>query len=128
MKPRFIDPKSPGAPSPACDVVTGRRDQRLVDCGPLSEQADAAIRAGRELHVILAEGKLEELGALIGMVPKDDYDEAVARAAAAEDESVRKGAILAGIEEMSAAEDKLREALGMSHQDPGDGTDKQEQQ
>lgn len=113
MNPRFIDPKSPGAPAPACDVVTGRRDGRIIDAGPLNRKAEAAIRAGRDLHVLLSASKIKELGALIGMVPQENFDEAVAAKLAAEDESARRGAIIAGTEDLSAAEAKLREALGV---------------
>jgi len=117
MNPRFIDPKSPGAPAPACDVVTGRRDGRIIDAGPLNRKAEAAIRAGRDLHVLLSASKIKELGTLIGMVPQEDFDEAVAAKLAAEDESVRRGAIIAGTEDLSAAEAKLREALGPTPSD-----------
>ncbi len=125
MKAKLIELPNPKGRPPHCCIVSGRRDGPLVDFGELTQKASGPGDPHVYLRTVVVEDAARDL---LGMVRQVDVD--ALRAALSESEAKRERveAILAGAEELSAAEDKLRAALGVSLEDPDDGTDDQEQE
>lgn len=119
MKPKLVELPNHRSNPPHCCVVSGRRDGPVVDLGELTQKA----RGGGPPRLYVRQAILEEVGEdLLGMVPKSKHVALENDLADAEAERDRLAAIVAGTEDLSGAEDKLREALGVSRADPDDRT------
>lgn len=125
MKARLVELPSHKSSPPHCCVVTGRRDGQLIDFGDPTQKACGPADPRLYMRSVVVEDAAREL---LGMVPQAEVDALRQELAECDAERQRVGAILAGAEDLSAAEDKLREALGVSREDPGDATDDQEPQ
>jgi hypothetical protein len=120
-KPKLIELPERRSSPPHCCIVTGRRDGQIIDAGlPAAKARDV-----KNPHLYFRDVVVEEWAGLLGMVPAVEADELRRQLEVAELERDRLAAIVAGSEDLSAAEDKLREALGASQADPGDGKDTQ---
>ena len=105
MKPTLVTFPAHNSKPPHKCIVSGRRDGEVVDF-----QKDYV---GTDPHVYIRRHRVEEAAEdLCGMVRQKVVDALKDQLAAAEAERDRLAAIVAGGEEMSVAEDKLREALG----------------
>lgn len=86
-------------------IVTARRDGELVDFG--------ADFKGTNPHVYIRRQIVERAGTeVLGMVPQKTVNALQTELAEAQDERDRLAAIVAGGQDLSAAEERLREALG----------------
>lgn len=103
MRPKVITLPAPGSKPPHTCVVTGRRDGEVVDFGKDFNGIDPHIYVRRET----VEAAAEECG----MVRQAEVDELRAELEEANVEAGRLRAIVAGKEDLSAAEDRLRAAL-----------------
>lgn len=121
---KLIELPSPKGRPPHCCIVTGRRDGPLLDFGELTEKAAGVAEPHIYLRAIVVENAARQT---LGMVPKSEVDKLQAELAESEAERQRLAEILAGVEDLSAAEDKLRAALGVSQADPDDGTSTDEE-
>jgi hypothetical protein len=105
MKPTLVTLPAHNSKPPHTCVVSGRRDGECVDF-----QKDFV---GRDPHIYIRRHRVEEAAKdLCGMVKKDVVDALQAELAAAEEERDRLIGIVAAGKDLSAAEDRLREALG----------------
>ena len=118
MKIKLIEFPDRRSSPPHCCIVTGRRDGQIVDLGLMTAKAAAV----KNPHLYLRAPVVEEAARAIGMEPKADVDALRQELAECDDERKRLAAIVAGSEDLSAAEGKLRAALGPSQADPGDAT------
>lgn len=110
MHPRVINAKAPSCPWPKCDIATGRQDGELVNFGELAPVVRSA--KAKDPAALIRTSRVEWAAKeLLGMVSKKTVDALQAELAEAQAEAERLGAIVAGGEELSAAEDKMREAL-----------------
>lgn len=103
MKPKIITLPAPSSRPPHTCVVTGRRDGEVVDFG--------VAAAGTEPHIYIRRERIESAAEKCGMVRQSVVDELRDELEEANAEAGRLRAIVAGKEGLSAAEDKLREAL-----------------
>lgn len=103
MDPKLVTLPAHNSKPPHTCVVTGRRDGEVVDFGKDFEGTDPHIYVRRE--------KVEVAGELCGMVRQAEVDELKAELEEANAEAGRLRAIVAGKEDLSAAEAKLRAAL-----------------
>lgn len=105
MKPTIVTLPAHNSKPPHTCVVSGRRDGEVVDF-----QKDFT---GTDPHIYIRRHRVEEAAEdLCGMVKQKVVDALKAQLAEAEAERDRLAAIVAGGEELSAAEERLREALG----------------
>lgn len=112
MKPKLVTLPAHNSKPPHKCLVTGRRDGELVDF-----QKDFV---GRDPHVYIRRERVEEAAeSLCGMVRQDEVDVLSDKLEGAIAEKERLAAIVAGGEELSAAEARLREAIGPA---PTEGT------
>lgn len=100
---KLITLPQPSSRPPHTCVVSGRRDGEVVDFGKDYDGIDPHIYVRRVI--------VEEAAVLCGMVKKPVVDALVEELDEANDEAGRLRAIVAGKEDLSAAEDKLRAAL-----------------
>lgn len=84
-------------------IVTGRRDGEVVDF--------MRDFVGTDPHVYIRRELVEVAGEVCGMVRQAEVDELRAELEEANAEAGRLRAIVAGKEDLSAAEDRLRAAL-----------------
>ena len=104
MHPRIIDAKAPSCPWPMCDVTTGRRDGDLVHFGEMAPVVTSA--AAKDPAALIKTSKVKWVAEnKLGMVSGRKLEEAQARIAELEAE-------IEPLRELSAAADRLREALG----------------
>lgn len=104
MRPKLVKLPAHNSKPPHKCVVTGRRDGELVDFGK--------DFVGVDPHIYVDRDKVEEAAKLCGMVPEPEVEAIRAELEEANAEAGRLRAIVAGKEGLSAAEAKLREALG----------------
>lgn len=110
MHPRLIDAKAPSCPWPKCDIATGRQDGELVNFGELAPVVTGA--AAKDPAALIRTSRVEWAAKeLLGLISKTTADALQAELAAAEEERDRLAEILAGVEDLSAAEGRLRNAL-----------------
>lgn len=102
-QPKLITLPQPSSKPPHTCVVSGRRDGQVIDFGKDYDGIDPHIYIRR--HVV------EEAAVLCGMVKQPAVDELKAELEEANAEAGRLRAIVAGKEDLSAAEDRLRAAL-----------------
>jgi hypothetical protein len=100
---KIITLPQPSSRPPHTCVVSGRRDGEVVDFGKDYDGVDPHIYVRRVI--------VEEAAVLCGMVKQADVDELKGELEEANAEAGRLRAIVAGKEDLSAAEDKLRAAL-----------------
>jgi hypothetical protein len=118
LKPKIVELPSHKSSPPHCCIVSGRRDGPIVDFGDPTDKACGPT----DPRVYLRGAVIEDVAInLLGMRPKVEVDELEQQLGECDAERQRLAAIVAGSEELSAAEDKLRAALGVSREDPGDG-------
>lgn len=103
MLPKLVEIPSHNSKPPHTCVVTGRHDGEVVDFGK--------DFVGVDPHIYIWRDKLEEAAEVCGMVRETRVKELEAELEEANAEAGRLRAIVAGKEGLSAAEDKLREAL-----------------
>lgn len=101
--PKLITLPQPSSKPPHTCVVSGRRDGEVIDF--LKDYN------GIDPHIYLRRLLVEEAAELCGMVKQAAVDELKAELAEANAEAGRLRAIVAGKEDLSAAEDRLRAAL-----------------
>lgn len=101
--PKLITLPQPSSKPPHTCVVSGRRDGQVIDFGKDYDGIDPHIYVRRVI--------VEEAAELCGMVKESVVDALVEELDEANDEAGRLRAIVAGKEDLSAAEDKLRAAL-----------------
>jgi len=119
IKPKLVELPTHKSSPPHCCVVSGRRDGPMVDFGDPTPKA----RGAGDPRLYVRGPVVEEAAVnLLGMVPQADVDALRQELAECDAERQRLAELVAGGEELSAAEDKLRAALGVSREDPGDGT------
>lgn len=104
MRPTIKQLPFPSSKPPHTCIVTGRRDGDILDFGTAFTGIDPWVYIWRD--------KVEEAAELCGMVRESEVDKLREELAEANAEAGRLRAIVAGKEGLSAAEDKLREALG----------------
>lgn len=105
MDPKIVTlPDHRSRPPHTC-IVTGRRDGPVVDFG---KEYDGIP----DPHIYIRREKIEEAGEVCGMVRQSVVDELREELEEANEEAGRLRAIVAAGEGLSAAEAKLREALG----------------
>lgn len=104
MKPKLVTLPVHNSKPPHTCIVTGRRDGEVVDFGKDYDGVDP--------HVYVRRETVEVAGELCGMERKSVVDEVRAELEEANAEAGRLRAIVSAGEELSAAEDRLREALG----------------
>jgi hypothetical protein len=119
LKAKIVELPSHKSSPPHCCIVTGRRDGPVIDFGD-----PAAKACGPADPRVYMRGAVVEEAAknLLGMRPAVEVKELEQQLGECDAERQRLAAIVAGSEELSAAEDKLRAALGVSQADPDDGT------
>jgi hypothetical protein len=103
LRPKLVKLPAHNSKPPHKCVVTARRDGELVDFGK--------DFVGTDPHIYIDRDKVEEAAELCGMVRQPVVDEIRSELEEANAEAGRLRAIVAGKEGLSAAEDKLREAL-----------------
>lgn len=103
MDPKIITLPQPSSKPPHTCIVTGRRDGEVIDFHKDYNGVDPHVYLRREL--------VEVAGEVCGMVRQPEVDELRAELAEANAEAGRLRAIVSGGEELSAAEDRLRQAL-----------------
>lgn len=103
MKPTVVTLPLPASKPPHTCIVTGRRDGEVVDFMHDYTGTDPHVYIRRELVEVAAEE--------CGMVRQAEVDELRAELEEADAEAGRLRAIVAGKEDLSAAEAKLRAAL-----------------
>lgn len=108
MKPKIIDLPAPSSKPPHTCIVTGRRDGQVVDFGKEF--------TGQDPHIYIRRETIESAGELCGMVRESVVQDLRDELEEANGEAGRLRAIVSAGQELSAAEDKLREALGPSTQ------------
>lgn len=104
MKPAIVTLPNRGSMPPHTCIVSGRRDGEVIDF-----RKDFL---GRDPHIYIRRERVEEAAELCGMVRADVVEDLRAELAEANAEAGRLRAIVSAGQELSAAEDKLREALG----------------
>lgn len=104
MRPKIVTLPAHNSKPPHTCIVSGRRDGEVVDFGK--------DYVGTDPHIYVRRERVEEAGEICGMVRRGEVDELRAELEEANSEAGRLRKIVAAGEEMSAAEDKLREALG----------------
>lgn len=104
MKPTIVTLPAHNSKPPHTCVVSGRRDGPVVDF-----HKDFV---GHDPHIYIRQERVEEAGEVCGMVRESVVEDLRGELAAARDGLERLTAIVAGGEELSAAEDRLRAALG----------------
>lgn len=102
-RPRLITLPQPSSRAPHTCVVSGRRDGEVVDF--------LKDFLGTDPHIYIRRQLVEEAGALCGMEKRAVVDELREELAEANAEAGRLRAIVAGKEDLSAAEERLRAAL-----------------
>lgn len=111
MHPRLIEAKAPSCPWPKADIATGRQDGTLVNFGELAPVVRSA--KAKDPAALIRTSRVEWAATeLLGLVSKKTVDALQAELAECQEEKDRLAALVAGGEELSAAEDKLRAALG----------------
>lgn len=119
IKPKLVELPTHKSSPPHCCVVSGRRDGPVVDFGDPTPKA----RGAGDPRLYVRQAVIEEAAMnLLGMRPAAEVKELEQQLAECDAERQRLGDLVAGGEDLSAAEDKLRAALGVSREDPGDGT------
>lgn len=103
MKPTVVTLPLPASKPPHTCIVTGRRDGEVVDFMHDYTGTDPHVYIRRELVEVAAEE--------CGMVRQAEVDELRAELEEANAEAGRLRKIVAGKEDLSAAEDRLRQAL-----------------
>lgn len=103
MRPKLVELPAHNSKPPHKCVVTGRRDGKLVDFGK--------DYVGVDPHIYIDRDKVEEAAEACGMVRESRVEELEAELEEADAEAGRLRRVVAGKEALSAAEDKLREAL-----------------
>jgi hypothetical protein len=110
VKPKLVTLPAHNSKPPHTCIVSGRRDGEVVDF-----QKDYT---GVDPHIYIRRHRIEEAAAeLCGMVKQKTVDELEEKLKVAEAEVGRLAKLVAGGEELSAAEDKLRGALGAAPTD-----------
>lgn len=104
MRPTLITLPQPSSKPPHTCIVSGRRDGEVVDFGKDYD--------GFDPHVYLRRQVVEDAAELCGMVKQPIVDDLREELEEANAEAGRLRAIVAAKEDLSAAEDRLREALG----------------
>lgn len=104
MRPKLVTLPAHNSKPPHTCIVSGRRDGEVVDFGK--------DYVGTDPHVYIRRERVEEAAVVCGMVRSDEAAELRRELDESKAEVARLGALVAGGEELSAAEDKLREALG----------------
>lgn len=104
MQPKILTLPAHNSKPPHTCVVSGRRDGEVVDFGK--------DFTGTDPHIYVRRERIEEAGEICGMVRQAEVDELRFELAEANAEAGRLRAIVAAGKELSAAEDRLREALG----------------
>lgn len=104
MRPKLVTLPAHNSKPPHTCIVSGRRDGEVVDFGK--------DYVGTDPHIYIRKERVEEAGEVCGMVRSAKVEELREELAAAREGIERLTAIVSGGEELSAAEDKLREALG----------------
>lgn len=105
MDPKLVTLPAHNSKPPHKCLVTGRRDDELIDF-----QKDFV---GRDPHIYIRRERVEYASEkLCGMVRQPEVDALRAELEEANKEAGRLRTIVAGGEALSAAEDRLREALG----------------
>jgi hypothetical protein len=107
LDPKLVTLPAHNSKPPHTCIVSGRRDGEVVDFCKDFKGIDPHVYIRRERVELAAE-------ALCGMVRQDEVDELRAELAEANAEAGRLRAIVSGKEALSAAEDRLREALEAS--------------
>lgn len=102
-KIKLIRLPQPSSKPPHTCIVSGRRDGEVIDFGKDYD--------GFDPHIYIRRFTVEEAARLCGMVRQNDVDELKAELEEANAEAGRLRAIVAGKEDLSAAEEKLRHAL-----------------
>lgn len=103
MLPKLVVLPAHNSKPPHTCVVTGRTDGDVVDFGK--------DFVGVDPHIYIWRDKVEEAAEVCGMVRQPVVDDLRAELAEANAEAGRLRAIVAGKEDLSAAEAKLRESL-----------------
>lgn len=103
MDPQIVTLPQPASKPPHTCIVTGRRDGEVVDFMHDYTGTDPHVYIRRELVEVAAEE--------CGMVRQAEVDEIRAELEEANAEAGRLRKIVAGKEDLSAAEDKLRASL-----------------
>lgn len=103
MDPKLVTLPTHSSKPPHTCIVTGRRDGQVID---FCKDFD-----GIDPHVYIRRETVEVAGELCGMVRQPEVDALRAELAEANAEAGRLRAIVSGGEALSAAEDRLREAL-----------------
>lgn len=104
MDPKLVTLPAHNSKPPHTCVVTGRRDGEVVD---FQKDFD-----GIDPHIYIRRERVEVAGEVCGMVRQAEVDALRDELVAAREGIDRLTAIVAGGEELSAAEDRLRQALG----------------
>ena len=104
MRPKLVTLPAHNSKPPHTCVVSGRRDGEVVDFGK--------DFVGTDPHIYVRRERVEEAGEVCGMVRQDVVDELQEKLGVAEAEMARLAQLVAGGKDLSAAEDRLREALG----------------
>lgn len=104
MHPKLVTLPAHNSKPPHTCVVSGRRDGEVVDF-----QKDFT---GTDPHIYIRRERVEEAAEICGMVRQKTVDALQAELAEAQDERDRLAGIVSGGEALSAAEERLREALG----------------
>lgn len=104
MDPKIITLPAHNSKPPHTCVVSGRRDGEVVDF-----QVDYT---GTDPHIYIRRERVEVAGEVCGMVRQVEVDALRTELEDAVAERERLAAIVAGGEDLSGAEDRLREALG----------------
>lgn len=109
MKARLVELPSQTSSPPHCCVVTGRRDGKLVDFGDPTQKA----RGPLDPRLYIRDAVIEDAASrLLGMVPQAEVDELREALSASEAERQRLAEIVGGGEELTEAEERMRNALG----------------
>lgn len=104
MHPKLVTLPAHNSKPPHTCIVSGRRDGEVVDfCKDFT---------GSDPHIYIRRERVEVAGELCGMVRQAEVDEIRKELAAAVTDNERLTELVSGGEALSAAEERLREALG----------------
>lgn len=114
MRAKLLELPSHTSSPPHCCCVTGRTDRPVIDFGDLHVKAQGP----GDPRVYIRDTKVEWAAKeLLGMVSQKRHDELKAELEEANAEAGRLRAIVAAKEDLSAAEDRLRESLDQSKEE-----------
>lgn len=109
MKARLVELPDHKSSPPHCCVVTGRRDGPIIDFGDPTQKACGPADPRLYMRGAVVEEAARDL---LGMVPEAEVAEIRTQLEESEAERQRLAEIVGGGEELTEAEERLRNALG----------------